>query len=99
MVALESFPMHLAIIPTWWLELHESSNAQAKEFINLLCNNCTNFKDFNTSILLQERLFLTNDSVFRVLKEFVPNVCILDLVFLFMSKNSLISDPWIFIIR
>lgn len=74
MVALETLPMHLPLFPKLWLELNASTEESAKEFINLLCTNCTNFRDYLQMILFQERSYLFEDYVFELLKIFVPKV-------------------------
>lgn len=74
MVALESLPMHLTLFHKLWIDLSESQEEAAKEFVNLLCTNCTNFRDYLSQILVHERVCLADDYAYTLVREFAPNV-------------------------
>lgn len=77
MVALESLPLGLTTFVSFWeslSELDESGHESEKEFMNLLCTKCTNFRDYIISVLTQERRFLNQDTVFEFFKSLTPKV-------------------------
>lgn len=82
MVALESLPLGLTIFTSFWqtlIEAEESGHETEKEFLNLLCTNCNNFRDYVLSVLNQERRFLNQDEVFDFFKNLAPKVCIIQI--------------------
>ncbi|RWS31314.1 hypothetical protein B4U80_00975 [Leptotrombidium deliense] len=74
MVALETLPMHLSLFPVLWLELLQSTDNGAKEFITVLYCSCNYFREYISLILTKEQSFLDDDSVFRFVKECLPKV-------------------------
>lgn len=80
MVALESIPMRLPSFIAFWTRLLDCEVEELKEpsneFMNLMLKNCTNFRDYITQILSQERAFLLQEEVFRFFKKLAPKVCV-----------------------
>jgi len=81
MVALESLPMKVEVFIDFWKELLDldsdedsSDHESEKEFLDLLCKNCTNFRDYITQILTQERAFLLQDNTYLFLKQMSPRI-------------------------
>lgn len=77
MVALESLPLGLTTFVSLWeslSEVDESGHESEKEFMNLLCTKCTNFRDYIIAVLTQERRFLNQDTVFEFFKSLAPKV-------------------------
>lgn len=66
MLALESLTMRMTVFPKLWSELASSGNGE--DFINMLCNSCSYFKEYINLILIQERDFLQFDVVFDLIK-------------------------------
>lgn len=66
MVAVESIPMNLIIFPKFWVNLLDNDCEAAVTFINQLCTNCNNFRDFLLLILTEERDWLSDDHVFQL---------------------------------
>lgn len=66
MVALESLPMRINTFPILWLELINSGNGD--DFINMLCNSCSYFREYVNLILLQDQDFLQNDVIDDLIK-------------------------------
>ncbi|KAI1295519.1 Ubiquitin carboxyl-terminal hydrolase 34 [Halotydeus destructor] len=85
-VALESLPLHLQLFPEFLLELASSKDKAACDFICLLCDHCTNFRDYALQILVRERDFLENDIVYRLLAQLLPKIPALVLPEAFVSN-------------
>ena len=52
----------------------EEESKSENEFLNLLCKNCTNFRDFVSQILTQDRSYVLQETTFSFLKNMTAKI-------------------------
>ncbi|XP_015123639.1 ubiquitin carboxyl-terminal hydrolase 34 [Diachasma alloeum] len=72
MLGFEGVPLHLALFPRLWLDVHAASHIDRKHIAALLCSSYT--VDYVDAVLLDERSSLSVPAIHAFLKTFFPKL-------------------------
>ncbi|XP_014226620.1 ubiquitin carboxyl-terminal hydrolase 34 isoform X1 [Trichogramma pretiosum] len=72
MLGFEGVPLHLALFPRLWLDVHAATHIDKKHIATLLRSNYT--VDYVDAVLLDERSSLGVQAIFAFLKTFFPKL-------------------------
>ncbi|XP_034942559.1 ubiquitin carboxyl-terminal hydrolase puf [Chelonus insularis] len=72
MLGFEGVPLHLALFPRLWLDVHAASHIDRKHIVALLCSSYT--VDYVDAVLLDERSSLGVPAIHAFLKTFFPKL-------------------------
>ncbi|XP_014601370.1 PREDICTED: ubiquitin carboxyl-terminal hydrolase 34 isoform X2 [Polistes canadensis] len=72
MLGFEGVPLHLALFPRLWLDVHAATHIDRKHIASLLCSSYT--VDYVDAVLLDERSSLGVPAIHAFLKTFFPKL-------------------------
>ncbi|XP_050445731.1 ubiquitin carboxyl-terminal hydrolase 34 isoform X2 [Cataglyphis hispanica] len=72
MLGFEGVPLHLALFPRLWLDVHAATHIDRKHITSLLCSSYT--VDYVDAVLLDERSSLGVPAIHAFLKTFFPKL-------------------------
>ncbi|XP_032664565.1 ubiquitin carboxyl-terminal hydrolase puf isoform X2 [Odontomachus brunneus] len=72
MLGFEGVPLHLALFPRLWLDVHATAHIDRKHIASLLCSSYT--VDYVDAVLLDERSSLGVPAIHAFLKTFFPKL-------------------------
>ncbi|KAK1132977.1 hypothetical protein K0M31_014343 [Melipona bicolor] len=72
MLGFEGVPLHLALFPRLWLDVHAATHIDRKHIASLLCSSYT--VDYVDAVLLDERSSLGIPAIHAFLKTFFPKL-------------------------